>query len=101
MADSKTKTTDTTGSIDHIQQIIINILQEGKKGYKGEISALIPTPTAENRSMWNEDKQRYEGYFLDASGNEKEIYSFKLQIEPDRSMTRSYKRVIDDPESLF
>lgn len=73
--------------------MLVSILQDGDKGYKGEVSGFEPEPTADNQYLWNEEAQEFAGKFMDDSGNEQEVYTFSLALQPDGSMIRSYRKV--------
>lgn len=85
----------TDAAIDPVL-MLVSVLQDGDKGYKGEITGFDPEPTADNSYLWNAESQQYAGVFLDDSGYEPERYEFSIQLEPDGSMTRSYKKIQDE-----
>lgn len=70
---------------------LVSLLQDGDKGYKGEITGFDPEPTADNSFLWNADKQEFAGAFMDDSGYEIETYDFTLAVQGDGSLLRSYK----------
>lgn len=83
---------ETAEEKDSPRDALINLLTCGSKGYKGEITRFNPEPSEDNNYLWDDKRQVFEGQFIDASGDEEEIYDFVLKQKKDGSMTRSYKR---------
>lgn len=79
---------------------LITLLEDGPKGYKGEITGFDPEPTEENGYLWDDEEERFAGKFIDSSGYEEEVYEFTLQLEADGSMTRSYRKISQDGEDM-
>lgn len=73
--------------------MLVSVLQDGPKGYKGEISEFRPEPTAENSYLWDDEAKQFKGQFVDVSGNEEEVYNFTIKLQPDGTMQRSYQIV--------
>lgn len=79
-----------TSNVDPVL-LLVSLLQDGDKGYKGEVSSFDPEPTEDNKYLWNDAKQTFSGSFLDNSGYEVETYDFSLALQKDGSLVRSYK----------
>lgn len=58
--------------------LIKYILQEGDKGYKGEVSALDPVPSSDNAYLWDEDEEAFVGQFVDRRFPTERRFSFTI-----------------------
>ena len=58
--------------------LIKYILQEGDKGYKGEVTALDPQPSADNGYLWDEDQEAFVGQFVDRRAATERRFAFTI-----------------------
>ena len=61
--------------------LIKYIIQEGDKGYKGEITAFDPVPSADNGYLWDEDEEAFVGEFVDRSRGGDRRFGFTISRE--------------------
>lgn len=67
------------------KQKLMTLLEDGPQGYKGDIEDVMTvTPDA---PLWNEDKSRFEGFFM----GDGEKYTFSITEGKDGEFTRAYQ----------
>lgn len=68
--------------------VLLKIMREGDRGYKGSIDALDPVPTAENNWLYDVEKEQYQGRFLDGD----KVFEFMVTWSNGK-WTRSFKPI--------
>lgn len=68
------------------------LLRIGGDGYKGEISAFEPPPSAENNWLWDERKNGFVGIFIDPDPETRHsALSFEIIEGTDGAVRRSFR----------